>query len=636
MAGANPAFQSTPSPINGPLPGTANGPFDGNLNSDAARNDATRANATPEAMRPSDEGREWQIAQTVRQLFYRARDVRRPLVNQWKKNYRVLNNRSWTPRAEPWMPAPEISEMWPLVAAMVAWMTDQRPGFEMTPFSPPFSPFTDHYDRLAEQMTALLDSSFAVNMEDAEIEKMLWDVLTYSVGYMKTDWVSHLADGKGDSKMNRVDPFTMYPDPYAHNMDEAEYLIEAKLMTLESLDRAWPGARNKVMAGITDEVEMQPTKLDTTVNQLSPRVNLSPISPAPYAPWTQSSRGNNVGSMREEPVTVVLEAWVRTFHITNHDEDPDIPESTARVQDRWKCIVVAGNSVIMEKYADEIYGHPYHPYSKMNMFDVGEWYGPCLVELLTSPQESINRILQSIEMNLMLIGNPILLEGARTNIGGRSTITNRPGQRIPANKDQFGWMDPPQIHPDMMRMIEFYESRMETISGLTAIMRGFSTTGRNSTDVISSLQDSAFVRVRATLRNLERCLRDAGGKKAANIAEFYTEPRTVAIVGQDGVKTKMFLRANHFYLLPSEPDDQPVPLRFAVMADAGSDHPTSRQARQAQAERLYAMGAIDDIEVLKAERWPNWPIVAKRVMDMKALNGTLGQAPGARQRSRAS
>lgn len=621
---------SQPGPINGPMPGSTNQLRGDNINEGHA------ALGTPLTTPMSDEGKEWELAQMVRQLFYRARDARRPIVQQWRKNYKVLNNRSWTPRSESWMPSPEVAEMWPLVAAMVSWMTDQRPGIETTPAAVPFSEFSDHYDRLAEQMNALLDSSFSVNQEDAEIEKLLWDVCTYSVGYLKTEWISTLADGKGDSKFRRVDPFTFYPDPYANNMNEASYFVEFKTMTMDDLDRAFPGSKDKVQAGITEEGDMQPTKLDSTTNQQQPRVNLAPINGAPFAPWGPSNRGGALsGLTREDPVTVVLEAWIRTYRVFTHKDDKSIPEGAARVIDRWKCIVVAGNTVILEKFADEIYGHPQHPYSKMNMFDTGEWYGPCLVEMLTSPQESINRILQQVEMNLMLIGNPILLNGNRTNVGGRQTISNRPGQVLNGNAQDMGWMDPPMIHPDMMRMVEFYETRMETISGLTAIMRGFSTTGRNSTDVISSLQDSAFVRVRATLRNLERCLRDACMKKCANIAEFYTEPRLVAVLGPDGTKTKMALRAGHFYSLPTDDGDEPTPMRFALLADAGSDHPTSRQARQAQAERLFAMGAIDVIEVLKANHWPNWPTVSKRVMDMQAVAGTLGTNGSQRSKARA-
>lgn len=170
---------------------------------------------------------------------------------------------------------------------------------------------------------------------------------------------------------------------------------------------------------------------------------------------------------------------------------------------------------------------------------------------------------------------------------------------------------------------------------MSAIVRGFSPEGRNSSDVLSSVQDSAFVRVRATLRNLERCLRGSATKCAANIAEFYTEPRMIAVAGNGAEKTRLALRSRHFYTRPGKGEQDSTPMRFQILADAGSEHPTSRASRQAQSERLFAMGAVDEIEVLKANNWPNWHEVANRVMEMKAMAGELGQAPGARQRTRA-
>ncbi len=569
----------------------------------------------------------------VRELFYRARDARRPLIQQWKKNYRVLNNRVWSPRAEPWMPTPEVSNIWPLVGSLVAWMTDQRPGCEVSPGMPPFSPFADHYDKLAEHMNAILDMGFSVNQEDAQIERLLWDVATYGVGYTKSIWLPTLADGKGDATFRRVDPFNIYPDPYARNMDEANYIIEAKIMSMDDLDRCYPGARQRVMAGQSEDVDESPHILEQQVRRGDARVNLEAIAPNTVARYGESNR-NQAMVNREEPVVVVLEAWLKTHKVMTHREDPSIAEGQARVVERWRCVAVVNNTVLMDYFADEIYAFPTHPYDKMTLFDTGEWYGPSLVWFLTSPQESINRILSMIEMNLMLLGNPIMFESRRTNPGGRTTMTNRPGTIKQGTSTDVGFIQPPAIHPDSISLIQYYEDKLETISGLSAIMRGFSQSGRNSTDVMSSLQDSAFVRVRATLRNLERLLRGACSKKCANIAEFYNEPRMVYILGEDGQKTSLALKANHFYLMQDTRDDQPAPLRFSVVADAGSDHPTSRQSRQAQAERLYAMGAIDDLEILKAERWPNYPVVAGRVMDMKATAGTLGQPPGARQRTR--
>lgn len=591
----------------------------------------TSVRGTPVSTPISDELREAQLAGTVRELFYRARDSRRPIVAQWKTNYRVLNNKTWSSRSEPWMPAPEISNIWPIIASLVAWMTDQRPTALVTPSIPPFSDSADFYDQIAEHMNACLRSTWSGNMADAEVEKMLWDVCTYQVGYMKSVWEPWLADGLGDAMMRRVDPFTLYPDPFARSMDQLNYITEAKIMSTDDVERAWPGSTKRINAGATEQIDEAPHRADATTSQNQPRVNLGPISPSTYSRFAPSERQSNM-LITEDPVVVVLECWIRQSETITHKDDPTIQEGTARVIDRWKCIVTCGQTVLMEAFADEIYGHNTHPYDKMCLFDTGEWYGPCLVEFLTSPQESINRMLANMEQNIMLVGNPILYESPRQ--GSRTTKTNRPGQRIQGRRDEVGWLEPPTLHPDMINLIQYYESKIETISGLSAIVRGFSPTGRNSSDVLSSVQDSAFVRVRATLRNLERCLRGVTQKMVGNIAEFYTEPRMIAIAGPGSDKTRYAIKSRHFYTVNDGTEEDSTPLRFTVMADAGSEHPTSRGARQEQANFLFSVGAIDEIEVLKAHQWPNWREVAGRVMDMKATTGQLGQAPGKRQATR--
>jgi len=254
--------------------------------------DAVRgvAVSTPE----SSEVKEAQVAQMVRELFYRARDARRPLVAQWKKNYRVLNNKTWAPRAEPWMPAPEISNIWPIIASLVAWITDQRPITETTPVIPPFSPEADFYDKLAEHMNACLRSTFIGNDLDAEVEKMLWDVCTYQIGYLKTTWEPWLADGYGDAAFRRVDPFTIYPDPFAKSPKDLNYIIEAKIMTLTVLDRAWPGSVERVMPGTSEDIDEGPHRMDNVSSAQQPRVNLGPIGASTYSRFAPSQRVSQV------------------------------------------------------------------------------------------------------------------------------------------------------------------------------------------------------------------------------------------------------------------------------------------------------------------------------------------------------
>jgi hypothetical protein len=59
-------------------------------------------------------------------------------------------------------------------------------------------------------------------------------------------WDATLADGLGDETFRRLDPFTCYPDPFARSPKDMDHFIEAKIMTLSQVDRAWPGAAAKL------------------------------------------------------------------------------------------------------------------------------------------------------------------------------------------------------------------------------------------------------------------------------------------------------------------------------------------------------------------------------------------------------
>jgi hypothetical protein len=562
-------------------------------------------------------------AQLVRDLFQRAREARRPLVGRWKRSYRTLNNRDWQAAAsnDQFQPAANVPHIWPVVASLVAWMTDQRPTIEVSSSAVPMGPLDDLYMGAAQDMNAVMAAIVAEYRLDAEINKVLWDVMTYGVGYFTTVWEPWLADGLGDSVFRRVDPFTVYPDPWARSPRDLNFIIQARAMTLDDLDRAFPGAGAAASDGWIEDTDEAPHRLEGGVNMAGPRANLAPLSPATTARYARSDRKPTIDS----PIVTVLECWIRSHKHTKTAKGTKTVES-------WRVLMVCGNRVLMDEDGFDVSGHGQQPIDRMVMFDTGEWYGPSLVDNLGPLQNAINRELANLAWNIALMGNPILLEGQNVQ---SKRISNRPGQRISVRRpDDVAWLSPPQIHPQMaVELISYYESKIESVSGMSAIVRGFSPSGRNAQGTLDQVQDAAFVRVRATLRELERALCGVGSKMVANIAELYTEPRVISVVGPDGQRTTELLRSRHFYRSMND-DGTMAPLRFNLQADAGSQLPTSRQARGAEAANLFALGAIDVLELLKAKQWPSWSVVAKRVMEQQAMaGGSIG--PGARQRTRA-
>lgn len=555
----------------------------------------------------------------VRDLFYRARAARQPVLDQWVRNYEIIHNRPTWSRQFPSPHRPDPPEIWPIVNSIVAWESDSAPTFEATPAADPNSPTYAAQYQLGADLTTAMRAAHHANSQGEQFQIMLWDGNVYGIGILKTVWDAEKHLGLGDAITRRVDPFTFYPDPDATSIENASYLIEAQELNDQQLEMRFPGALKVVgtAAGV-DEHDRAPTLTGDRKGEL-PKANPGPmagVSNKGYGLPGQNRHGR-MGELRDTDSDrhLILECWWKRMT----EDGP-----------RWWVTVVCGNAVLLEIPASDAWGHGDQPYDRWVPVETGEFWAVSLVELLTPMQLSINRILSAIENNLELAGNPIFLEDRRAGIS-RQKIVNRPGIRVPKNAGaEVRWLDPPQIHPDLaLRLVDFYVGEMERVSGLSAIVRGATPTGRNSEGVLGSVQEAAFVRIRMALRNLEVTLARAGNKQAALIAEFYDQERVISFTGPSGEHLVRGLRGKHFYV-PDPNSDHPTPMKFALHVRAGSTNPTSRQERAAEADTLFAMGAIDEEAVLQAHEFPNWPQVTARIREMKAQAGQLGQPPTAR------
>lgn len=557
------------------------------------------------------------LANEIRLLWDEAKEARRDVVAKWRWLYELLMNEKWSRSAGPWdRPNTDLPEMYPIVSAMIGWMTDQQHRTSISAAADPFTQYAGFMQRLAQDLTKVLDVNWQVYGQSAELEKMLWDAHCYGIGFTKSVWDNTLEEGMGNAVIRRVDPFTFYVDPRATSMDDANYFLEVRTYSLQELDRRWPGSARKVFGVTWDEGEdRQPTVTDA--------FGRSPVTTNPYS-INGGSATELIGADKARRAlfdrgATVIEAWLREHKIVD-----------GKVVDGWRCVIVTGNYVLQDTPAKKMWDHGRHPYDRYVLVETGQFYGKGLVELLAPAQLELNYLLGAFGTNIRLAGNPILVEddNAQTQ---RTRISARPGQRITKRQNtEVKFLDPPQLHPQVTGfLVQFYTSRMEAISGLSAINRGYTPTGRNASDVMDSVQEAAFVRIRLSIRSLERTLTSVGQKLAALVIQFFDEDRTIAITGPEGQQSALALKAMHFYV-PSKKGR--VPLRFSLLVDAGSNLPMSKRARMAEMDTLFAMGALDVPAILEAHAVPNWQQVWARISEMMA--GGMWNPPGARQRSR--
>jgi hypothetical protein len=556
----------------------------------------------------------------VIQLFQDARAYRRPMVTDWRRWDAVMKNRTWMSGATKYMPQPEIPEVRPIISSLVAYLSDSRPGIELAPAMVPNTPQAEFWQQCCWDLQTVADAITHNELSELELTKAMFDAFRYGTGILKTTWDQTLNGGLGEARIDRVNPYCFYPDPHATSDRDGNYFIEARRYSLQELDRRFPGAGSKIRSGQWHDID-EPTDPIGGPNPKLPRANPGAITGQNYDGQTapanpqygyglpgQSNRGAESSDLTFSDDVVLIECWVRTHQHVN-PPIPDQRQPTSTVES-WRVICVVGNCVLLDSDAKDLYGHPNHPYSRYVCEDEGDFWGQSMVELLAPSQVQINKSLASITHNLDLLGNPVLKENQQAQVS-RQLITNKPGQRVlMGNGGEVDWLDPPPIHPLHLDLVKFFIEEMERISGYNAVSRAQSGGGRNSTDVVNSMQEAGFVRIRLALRNLEYSLRGVYTRLCDLVVENYSAPRILAIAGEDGEPHTIALRARHFQL-PSE--NGAIPLRYNILVNAGSALPVSRSAYLEQMNFLFSVGAIDRKALLEAHRVPKWQLIDKRV-----------------------
>ena len=567
------------------------------------------------------QGEDHVVAGRITGLFDLARKEMNRRHDRWRKAYRLVHNRGWSATRDAWMPSPTASEIYPIISALVGWMTDQRIRFQCVASSDPHSQYSNFQQKLAQDLETVLDSLWVNQSFESEVEKVLFDSFIYGTGFFKCVYDPGSDGGAGNPVMRRCDPFTLFIDPNATSLDAANYVIEARELSLVEFERRFPN-RGDVIDDDMGAGYSLPRRDSTETGGKAPMANLAAHSggsgtvPPVYGKPGQGGRVSD--SAYYDGSITVFEAWIKEN--TLFSPEPGDDEGEPFNVTEWRCIITTGSHVLMNERAMDMWQHGLHPYVRYTNHDIGDMWGIALVDHLADPQLAINRLLASLQQHAELVSNPIFMEDSRSGIP-RTKIVNRPGQRITKGAgSEAGWLVPPQMPNDVQELISFYIAEMERICGLSGVVRGFSPTGRNAQGVIDSVAESAFVRIRLALRNLERTLSKAGNLLANLVVENYSLPRVMSIVGQDGERSMLALRARHFFV----PNEQGAsPMKFSLFVRAGSAMPISRAARIAEAETLFAMGALDAQAVLEAHDYPNRESILQRLNAQSTLG--IGQ-----------
>jgi hypothetical protein len=581
---------------------------------------------------------EQEFISRLRDVYSQAKETKGSMLSEWKRNYRITMNRAAPAVAA--APGTRANEVFPTIDSRIGWMTDQEIQFSITPACDPFSMYSMVSDTLGEQLESILNSTMKSEGWDGEIQKMLWDAAMFGAGFLKCVWDAGLSDGLGNVALKSTSPWCLYVDPYATDLDDAQYIIEVHTMSPSEIERRYPDTtaqmlHDSAVTGDTDRDHLPP-------NQVSNRQKnagvLIPIDAGQGATtWGAPGGAKKHTSSRQEGVNV-YEFWLRE----NYEEeiepgDPTLGDEPRKVIiDQWRVVVMSGNRILLDELAENLFHTNRHPYVRYVDVETGEFWGSPILRDLAPCQQAMNTLLAMGQNNIIYTGNPVVI-GVKGSGADRSTWTNKPGQIYDVNggpgqgDNKPQWLNPPQLPSALMQFVQFWREEMERIAGLSATNRGEVPSGRATDKQVSAGQEAGFIRIRSAIRNLERTLRKAGELLTNLVIINYDTPRFVAIVGDEGEMSSIRLAAQHFYS-PTEDHTGKVtfaPLRFTMMVNAGSSKPTSRAARIQEANILKQMNVVDDQYVLQAYRVSHWKAVMQRKQQQEQMQLQLAQAQAA-------
>lgn len=579
---------------------------------------------------------DYMLTQRLTQMYQLAMTEKKKYQANWRRNWLLTNNKQNTLDTQsPWSPNVTDSEIWPILSSRIAWMTDQDVKTEVAPAALAGDPYAQHMRTLAEHMEMVLKSQFVNQGWDKEIILMLWDSANYGAGIAKSVWDSGLEEGMGNIAFKRVDVWNFYPDPNARDLEQCTYMFEVEKMTFDQIQRRFPSAdlesvRAAYLYGDRGNTLERPSASSSSQYPMAMPGNLPGSSSTVWGLPGQSSR--NSDNILAEGVDVytawVLENWEEYRETT----DPLNGNEERVVYDEWRCVVYTGNVVLFDELATDLYQTNKNPYVRYVDEEMGEFWPTPIVSHLAPCQVAINRLLSSLQGNTELVGNPIFLDVNGSGLS-RQAIVNRPGLRLQMDQKMANaqgakpmWLEPPKMSSDVMNLVQFWIGRAENISGLAGPQKGQSPKDRQAAQTQQQAQEAGFVRIRSSVRNLERTLSEAYRMLAHLVVQNYDVPRQLAIVGTDGENSALILASQHFYS-PSI-HGTVAPLKFALLVMAGADNPTSRQSRIAEADALFSLKAIDRPAVLEAHAFPHWQNIDNR-MKQQELAIAQAQAAGA-------
>lgn len=512
-------------------------------------------------------------------------------------------------KPDAYIPRITYNQIHKIVIQTVALLTDIQPKAEVIPMT--LSHSGDDHALWLEHSARMLNQTIKAiwqtqNVLD-ELSRCLVDMELYFKGFAKVVWDPLASGGLGDIRVIRVDPYTIYVDPFCLSLEDAQYLCFRTPRPLTYIRRRWPDKGFAVDA----DASLSTWRVDSPSSFMH-KIGLRRV------------RTDETTQPSAIPKAWVEEFWIRDPTL-NEDGTPKYPGGR---------VITRANGVVLQDVPNPFWDQKW-PIVEIPAYPVNErFWETAPVNAYVDLQDVLNKFLSIIVSNAQQMGNTQWI-GDRDALSPEEwdRLGNQPGGQIRIKPGRMLRREPPPVLPEwFLNVYTRAAADMQQLAGLMdpgAKVGGAMTPGGFVDSMVLALQ--AVIRMKA--RSLERAVQEIGQMMISRVIQFYGRERVLALEGVNGWET---VRWDRSLIVPYSPDSG-VPeeevMKWAIRAyqyrvTPGSSLSLTREKQWAISAALFGMGAIDKQALLQDVEYPRREEVMRRMKLEEEAQQLRAQAAG--------
>lgn len=505
------------------------------------------------------------LIQRITAHFNEARTIKAAEEKKWRQQEDYYQGDQWkSSPAYKGQLQPVTNMVFSIVEGIVPQLTDNRPQIMCLPQEP-------DDEGSAEVLSEVIDYIWDKTDMDFKLQLNERTRIKHGMAIYKVFWDPDAMNRLGDIDIINVPLDQFFISPRAKSIQDSDYVIYATQKSIEYIEKRYG---KKVQADKKyDEIAVFDQQEETG---------------------------------RQDNKVLLLEYWTK--------ENGNL-----------RLITVAGDTVLRNE--EKFYEHGLYPFVGVPAFPVEKkFWAMGVISQVISPQQIVNILDQQIIDNARLGGNGTIYSGPGSGLN-KNAVTNLPYKILDVNDPNAIKVEPGRDMPAFIQNhLEVKKRDAESVSGIHDVSQGKAPSGITAASAILALQESANQRIRLLGRTLESGLKEIGELIIALVKEFYTEDRTIRIIGDDKKVTFKTFNANDIKrereyneFLP-EGGQQTVTIEidpdFDIRVEVGSSMQYSKAFMYEQAKELFQMGVIDDQALLETVRFPKAEEVIARKQQM--------------------